>query len=83
MAGMRLMAGACYVAAMSKTPERMIAGLTTGERNYIRRELDIFFSTLPSVAEGFRKTSTHLALDDVRDSIRELQYYRERLLRTF
>ena len=37
----------------------------------------------PSVAEGFRKTSTHLALDDVRDSIRELQYYRERLLRTF
>jgi oligoribonuclease len=37
----------------------------------------------PNVAEGFRKTSTHLALDDVRDSIRELQYYRERLLRTF
>jgi oligoribonuclease len=37
----------------------------------------------PSVAEGFRKTSTHLALDDVRDSIRELQYYRERLLRQF
>jgi hypothetical protein len=54
MAGMRLTAGACYVAAMSKTPERMIAGLTTGERNYIRRELDIFFSTLPSVAEGFQ-----------------------------
>jgi oligoribonuclease (3'-5' exoribonuclease) len=25
------------------------------------------------------KQSTHLALDDVRDSIRELQYYRERL----
>jgi oligoribonuclease len=37
----------------------------------------------PNVAEGFRKTSTHLALDDVRDSIRELQYYRERLLRAF
>jgi len=37
----------------------------------------------PAVAEGFRKTSTHLALDDVRDSIRELQYYRERLLRPF
>jgi oligoribonuclease len=35
----------------------------------------------PHVAEGFRKASTHLALDDVRDSIRELQYYRERLLR--
>ncbi len=37
----------------------------------------------PKVAEGFRKDSTHLALDDVRDSIRELQYYREHLLRVF
>jgi oligoribonuclease len=37
----------------------------------------------PNVAEGFRKTSRHLALDDVRDSIRELQYYRERLFRAF
>ena len=37
----------------------------------------------PAVAEGFRKNSSHLALDDVRDSIRELQYYRERLLRAF
>jgi len=35
----------------------------------------------PNVAEGFRKNSTHLALDDVRDSIRELQYYREKLFR--
>ena len=32
----------------------MIAGFTTRERDYIRRELDIFFSTLPSVAEGFQ-----------------------------
>ncbi len=31
----------------------MIAGFTSGERDYIRRELDVFFSTLPSVAEGF------------------------------
>jgi oligoribonuclease len=38
---------------------------------------------VPAVAEGFRKTSSHLALEDVRDSIRELQYYRERLLRPF
>ena len=37
----------------------------------------------PNIAEGFRKTSRHLALDDVRDSIRELQYYRERLFRAF
>jgi oligoribonuclease len=59
------------------------------ERFFHYRNLDV--STLkelaqrwaPNVAEGFRKTSTHLALDDVRDSIRELQYYRERLLRTF
>jgi oligoribonuclease len=35
----------------------------------------------PKVAEGFSKTSTHLALDDVRDSIRELEFYRERLFR--
>ena len=34
----------------------------------------------PNIAEGFRKDSTHLALDDVRDSIRELQYYREHIL---
>ena len=39
---------------MSKTPDRMIAGFTTGERDYIRRELDMVFSTLPSVAEGFQ-----------------------------
>ena len=37
----------------------------------------------PQVAAGFRKESSHLALDDVRESIRELQYYRERLLRPF
>ena len=27
--------------------------LTAAERDYIRRKLDMFFSTLPSVAEGF------------------------------
>src|SRR5450432_2380221 len=37
----------------------------------------------PQVAEGFRKASSHLAMDDVRESIRELQYYRENLLRRF
>ena len=26
---------------------------TPAERDYIRRELDMFFSTLPTVAEGF------------------------------
>ena len=38
---------------MSKQPDRMIAGLTSRERDYIRGELDMVFSTLPSVAEGF------------------------------
>jgi hypothetical protein len=28
--------------------------LTPAERNYIRRELDMFFSTFPTVAEGFQ-----------------------------
>jgi hypothetical protein len=28
--------------------------LTTAERDYIRRELDMFFSTFPTVAEGFQ-----------------------------
>src|SRR5450631_1373995 len=37
----------------------------------------------PHVAQAFQKSSTHLALDDVRESIRELQFYRERLLRVF
>jgi len=39
--------------AMSKKQRDMVAGFTPGERDYIRRELDRFFSTLPSVAEGF------------------------------
>jgi hypothetical protein len=30
------------------------ADLTPAERDYIRRGLDQFFSTLPSVAEGFQ-----------------------------
>ena len=34
--------------------KRMSAGFTPGEREYIRRELDLYFTTLPTVAEGFR-----------------------------
>jgi oligoribonuclease len=57
------------------------------ERFFHYRNLDV--STLkelaqrwaPKVAEGFRKASSHLAMDDVRESIRELQHYREHLLR--
>ncbi|MCC7516259.1 MAG: oligoribonuclease [Pseudomonadales bacterium] len=31
----------------------------------------------PEVAEGVKKNSSHLALDDIRDSIAELQHYRK------
>jgi hypothetical protein len=39
---------------MTKPEKAMIAGFTSAEREYIRSELDMFFSTLPSVAEGFQ-----------------------------
>jgi len=35
----------------------------------------------PRVYNGFQKSSTHLALDDIRDSIEELRYYREHFIR--
>jgi len=35
----------------------------------------------PELAKGFKKNSSHLALDDTRDSIRELLYYREHFFR--
>ncbi len=34
----------------------------------------------PEIAKGFKKDSEHLALADIRDSIDELRYYRERIL---
>jgi oligoribonuclease len=57
------------------------------ERYFHYRNLDV--STLkelarrwaPEVADGFRKESRHLALDDVRDSIDELKYYQARFIR--
>ena len=57
------------------------------ERFFHYRNLDV--STLkelanrwaPKVATGFTKNSSHLALDDVRDSIAELQYYREHFIK--
>jgi oligoribonuclease len=56
------------------------------ERFFHYRNLDV--STLkilaqlwaPSVAGGFSKESEHRALADIRDSIEELRWYRERLL---
>ena len=35
---------------------------------------------VPSIANKFQKQSTHLALADIYDSIRELEFYREHLL---
>jgi oligoribonuclease len=57
------------------------------ERFFHYRNLDV--STLkelarrwaPSIFEGMKKASTHLALEDIRESIDELKYYRERFLR--
>ncbi len=34
----------------------------------------------PDVSEGFTKESSHLAMDDIKDSIAELQYYRQTIL---
>jgi hypothetical protein len=39
---------------MTKMQTAPDGAFTPGEREYIRRELDMFFSTLPTVAEGFQ-----------------------------
>lgn len=57
------------------------------ERFFHYRNLDV--STLkelarrwaPAVYAGLDKSATHLALDDIRQSIRELAYYREHFIR--
>lgn len=57
------------------------------EKFFHYRNLDV--STLkelalrwaPAIGRMLKKSSTHLALDDVRDSIRELEFYREHFLR--
>ena len=57
------------------------------ERYFHYRNLDV--STLkelarrwaPEIYSSFQKNSTHLALDDIRDSISELQHYRTNFLR--
>jgi oligoribonuclease len=57
------------------------------EKFFHYRNLDV--STLkelarrwaPAVLEGYTKANTHLALDDVRDSINELRHYREQFIK--
>ena len=39
---------------MTNLQNSAAAGFTPGERDYIRRELDMFFSTYPRVADGFQ-----------------------------
>lgn len=34
----------------------------------------------PDVAKGFKKSEAHLAMDDIRESIAELRYYRQHLM---
>jgi oligoribonuclease len=61
--------------------------MPTLEEYFHYRNLDV--STLkelasrwaPEVYKGFNKDSSHLALDDIRDSIAELRHYREHLLK--
>jgi oligoribonuclease len=58
------------------------------ERFFHYRNLDV--STVkelarrwaPEVFAGVKKTSSHLAIEDIRDSVRELEYYRRHFLRT-
>lgn len=66
---------------------RFLARLMPQLENYFHyRNLDV--SSLkelaqrwyPKIAKGFKKESKHLALDDIRDSIEELKYYREHIL---
>jgi hypothetical protein len=40
--------------AMTKPQKTLATRFTTAEREYIRRERNMFFSTYPSVADGFR-----------------------------
>ena len=37
----------------------------------------------PQVMAGYKKESSHLAMNDIKDSIAELQYYREHLFKPF
>ena len=62
-------------------------GMPQLEKYFHYRNLDV--STLkelaarwaPQVAQGVQKTGRHRALDDIRESIEELRYYRQHFLR--
>ena len=56
------------------------------ERYFHYRNLDVSSLKIlvqrwrPELAENFNKQGTHLALDDIRESIEELRYYRDKFL---
>ncbi len=64
----------------------MVRGMLELEAYFHYRNLDV--STLkelarrwyPKVYDGFNKKGAHLALDDIKESIEELQYYRKTIL---
>ena len=35
----------------------------------------------PEILDGFEKKGVHLALDDIRESIEEMRYYREKVFK--
>lgn len=65
----------------------LVKGMPALEKYFHYRHLDV--STLkilaqhwkPEIMAGFVKESSHLALDDIKDSIAELQYYRKHFLK--
>lgn len=65
----------------------LVLAMPTLEAYFHYRSIDV--STLkelaarwaPAVKEGFKKASTHIALDDIKESIEELRYYREHFIR--
>ena len=65
----------------------LVRGMPALERYFHYRNLDV--STLkelarrwaPEVLAGVKKNGSHLALDDIRDSIAELQHYRQEFIK--
>ncbi len=65
----------------------LVRGMPSLEAFFHYRNLDV--STLkelaarwaPEVYNGIKKSEAHLAMDDIKESIKELQYYREHFLK--
>ena len=56
--------------------------LTENADPTVRRDLETLAARwAPSVRDGFKKGNTHLALDDIRESIAELKHYGDCFIR--